>query len=87
MFFKGKATGQQHAWLEANLVFVVARLLARVDVPAFIVHDEAIVPVDMVKAVHGVRYTTGLRGFGELKGRGSDSKKKPLCKVSDKLIH
>ena len=55
--FKGKATGQQHAWLEANLVFEVARLLARMDVPALTVHDEFIVPVDMVEAVYEVRYT------------------------------
>ena len=33
-FFKGKAMGQQYALLEANLVFEVARLLARMDVPA-----------------------------------------------------
>ena len=63
MFFKGKATGQQHAWLEANSVFEVARLLARVDVSALIVHDEFIVPVDMVKAVHEIRYTTGFEGL------------------------
>ena len=58
-FFKGKAMGQQYAWLETNLVFEVARLLSRMDVPALTVHDEFIVPVDMVEAVHEVRYTTG----------------------------
>ena len=57
-FFKDKAMGQQYAWLEANLVFEVAILLARMDVPALTVHDEFIVPVDMVEAVHEVRYTT-----------------------------
>ena len=57
-FFKGKAMGQQYAWLEANLVFEVAILLARMDVPALTVHDEFVVPVDMVEAVHEVRYTT-----------------------------
>ena len=61
-FFKGKAMGQRYAWLEANLVFEVARLLARMDISALTVHDEFIVPVDMVEAVHEVRYTTG---FGE----------------------
>ena len=58
VFFKGKAMGQQYAWLEANLVFEVAILLARMDVPALTVHDEFVVPVDMVEAVHEVRYTT-----------------------------
>ncbi len=62
-FFNGKAMGQQYAWLEANLVFEVARLLARMDVPALTVHDEFIVPVDMVEAVHEVRYT---RAFKDL---------------------
>ena len=56
-FFKGKAMGQQYAWLEANLVFEVARLLARMDVPTLTVHDKFTVPVDMVEAVHEVRYT------------------------------
>jgi hypothetical protein len=60
-FFKGKAVGQQYAWLEANLVFEVARLLRRMDVPALTVHDEFIVPVDMVGAVHEVRYTTAFQ--------------------------
>ena len=60
-FFKGKAMGQQYAWLEANLVFEVARLLARMEVPALTVHDEFIVPVDMVGAVHEVRYTTAFQ--------------------------
>lgn len=57
-FFQGKAAGQRYAWHEQNLVFEVARLLARMDVPALTVHDEFIVPVDMVEAVHEVRYTT-----------------------------
>ena len=43
-FFKGKAKGQEYAWLEANLVFAVARRLARSGVPALTVHDEFIVP-------------------------------------------
>ncbi len=34
-------------------------LSARMDVPALTVHDEFIVPVDMVEAVHEVRYMTG----------------------------
>ena len=63
-FFKGKATRQQYAWLEANLVFEVARLLARVDVPTLIVRDEFVVPVDMVKAVHEISDTTGFEGLG-----------------------
>ena len=33
--------------------------VARMDVPALTVLDEFIVPVDMVEAVHEVRYTTG----------------------------
>ena len=56
-FFKSKATGQQYAWLEANLVFEVARLLARMNIPALTVHDEFIVPVDLVEEVNLVRYT------------------------------
>ena len=62
-FLQGKAAGQRHAWHEQNLVFEVARLLARMDVPALTVHDEFIVPVDMVEAVHEVRYTTGFEGL------------------------
>ena len=58
-FFRGKIHGQRYAWHEQNLVFEVARLLARMDVPALTVHDEFIVPVDMAEAVHEVRYTTG----------------------------
>ena len=42
-FFRGKAKGQEYAWLEANLVFEVARRLARSGVPALTVHDEFIV--------------------------------------------
>ena len=33
------------------------------DVPAFTVDDELIVPVDMVEAVHEVRYTKGFEGL------------------------
>ena len=61
--FQGKAAGQRYAWHEQNLVFEVARLLARMDIPALAVHDEFIVPVDMVEAVHEVRYTTGFEGL------------------------
>ena len=57
-FFRGKIHGQRYAWHEQNLVFEVAKLLARMDVPALTVHDEFIVPVDMIEAVHEVRYTT-----------------------------
>jgi len=60
-FFRGKIHGQRYAWHEQNLVFEVARLLARMDVPALTVHDEFIVPVDMVQAVHEVRYTTAFQ--------------------------
>jgi len=60
-FFKGKAMGQKYAWLEANLVFEVARLLARMEVPALTVHDEFIVPVEMVGAVQEVMYTTAFQ--------------------------
>ena len=60
---QGKAAGQRYAWHEQNLVFEVARLLARMDVPASTVHDEFDVPVDMVEAVHEVRYTTGFIGL------------------------
>ena len=57
-FFQGEAAGQRYAWHEQNLVFEVARLLARMDIPTLTVHDEFFVPVDMVEAVHEVRYTT-----------------------------
>ena len=64
MFFKGKATSRQYAWLEANLVFEVARLHTRADVSAFTtVHDEFIVLVDMVKAVHEIRHTGRFEGL------------------------
>ena len=62
-FSKVEAMGQQYVWLEANLVFEVARLLARMDVPALTVHDELIVPVDMVEALHEVRHTTAFTDF------------------------
>ena len=35
------------------------------DVPALTVHDEFIVPVDMVEAVHEVRHRRDLKGFGD----------------------
>ena len=62
-FFRGKAMGQQYAWLEANLVFEVGKLLARMDIPALTVYDEFIAPVDMVEAVHEFRYTTRFEGL------------------------
>ena len=58
-FFRGKAKGQEYAWHEANLVFEVARRLARSGVPALTVHDEFIVPVDMEDIVREFMYTTG----------------------------
>ena len=64
-FFQGKAAGQRHAWHEQNLVFEVARPLARMDVPTLTVRDEFILPIDMVEAVHEVRYTTGFEGVGD----------------------
>lgn len=57
-FFKGKAKGQEYAWLEANLVFEVARRLARSGVPALTVHDEFIVPEGMEGVVREFMYTT-----------------------------
>jgi hypothetical protein len=57
-FFKGKAKGQEYAWLEANLVFEVARRLARSGVPALTVHDEFIVPVGMEGLVREFMYST-----------------------------
>ena len=57
-FFRGKAQGQQYAWLETNLVFEVARRLARSGVPALTVHDEFIVPVGMEDIVRDFMYTT-----------------------------
>lgn len=57
-FFKGKAKGQEYAWLEANLVFEVARRLARSGVPALTVHDEFIVPAGMEGLVREFMYTT-----------------------------
>lgn len=57
-FFKGKAKGQEYAWLEANLVFEVARRLARSGVPALTVHDEFIVPVGNEDLVREFMYTT-----------------------------
>jgi len=57
-FFRGKAQGQRYAWLETNLVFEVARRLARSGVPALTVHDEFIVPVGMEGLVRELMYTT-----------------------------
>ena len=57
-FFKGKAKGQEYAWLEANLVFEVARRLARSGVPALTVHDEFIVPKGNEDLVREFMYTT-----------------------------
>ena len=57
-FLKGKAQGQQYAWLEANLVFEVARRLARSGVPALTVHDEFIVPEGMEDLVWEFMYRT-----------------------------
>jgi hypothetical protein len=59
-FFRGKAKGQEYAWLEATLVFEVARRLARSGVPALTVHDEFIVPVGMEGLVREFMYTTEL---------------------------
>jgi len=59
-FFRGKAKGQEYAWLEATLVFEVARRLARSGVPALTVHDEFIVPIGMEGLVREFMYTTGL---------------------------
>ena len=58
-FLKGKAKGQEYAWLEANLVFEVARRLARSGVPALTVHDEFIVPEGNEDLVQEFMYTTG----------------------------
>jgi hypothetical protein len=57
-FLKGKAKGQEYAWLEANLVFEVARRLARSSVPALTVHDEFIVPKGNEELVREFMYTT-----------------------------
>ena len=57
-FFKGKAKGQEYAWLEANLVFEVARRLARSGVPALTVNDEFIVPKGNEDLVREFMYTT-----------------------------
>jgi len=57
-FIKGKAKGREYAWLEANLVFEVARRLARSGVPALTVHDEFIVPAGMEGLVREFMYTT-----------------------------
>ena len=57
-FFRGKAKGQEYAWLEANLVFEVARRLARSGVPALTVHDEFIVPEGNEDLVRSFMYTT-----------------------------
>ncbi len=57
-FLKGKAKGQEYAWLEANLVFEVARRLASSGVPALTVHDEFIVPEGMEDVVREFMYTT-----------------------------
>jgi hypothetical protein len=57
-FFKGKSQGQQFAWLEANLVFEVARRLPRSGVPALTVHDEFIVPDGNEELVREFMYTT-----------------------------
>ena len=57
-FLKGKAKGQEYAWLEANLVFEVARRLARSGVPALTVHDEFIVPEGNEELVREFMYTT-----------------------------
>ena len=42
-FFRGDAVGQHYAWLEANLVFEVARYAVNWEIPALTVHDEFIV--------------------------------------------
>ena len=60
-FFNGKPQGQRYAWLETNLVFEVARQLARTGVPALTVHDEFIVPADKEDAVLEYRYTTAFQ--------------------------
>jgi len=57
-FFRGKAKGQEYAWLEANLVFEVARRLARSGVPALTVHDEFIVPEGNEDLVWEFMYST-----------------------------
>ena len=60
-FFNGKEQGQRYAWLETNLVFEVARQLARTGVTALTVHDEFIVPADKEDAVLEYRYTTAFQ--------------------------
>ena len=62
-FFRGKAKGQEYAWLEANLVFEVARRLARSGVPALTVHDEFIVPEGMEGLVRAFMYTTKFKSL------------------------
>ncbi len=62
-FLKGKAKGQEYAWLEANLVFEVARRLARSGVPALTVHDEFIVPKGNEDLVREFMYTTEFQHF------------------------
>ena len=57
-FLKGKAKGQEYAWLEANLVFEVCRRLARSGVPALTVHDEFIFPKGNEDLVREYMYTT-----------------------------
>jgi hypothetical protein len=62
-FFKSKATGQHYASLEANLVFEVARRLAKSGVPALTVHDEFIVAAGNEELVREFMYTTGFEGI------------------------
>lgn len=58
-----QAKGQEYAWLEANLVFEVARGLARSGVPALTVHDEFIVPAGNEDLVRKYMYTTSFSEF------------------------
>ena len=59
-FFQGKAMGQHYAWLEANLVFEVARYAVRWDIPALTVHDEFIVPEENEDGMNELLYTVVL---------------------------
>ena len=59
-FFQGKAMGQHYAWLEANLVFEVARYAVHWDIPALTVHDEFIVPEENEDGMNELLYTVGL---------------------------
>jgi hypothetical protein len=59
-FFRGDAVGQHFAWLEANLVFEVARYAVNWEIPALTVHDEFIVPEENEDGMNELLYTVGL---------------------------